>query len=501
MDQHCSREGNLDYDVIIIGAGISGINTAYRIQSEIPNCSYIILEARDALGGTWDLFRYPGIRSDSDLFTFGFSWYLWPSENPIAEASSILQYMKEASESFGIDKNIFYQHKVTTASWISSEQTWRLQVIHDGHPEPTTLNTRFVVLATGYYDYHQPLASQIPGLENFTGRVIHPQFWPHDFDCTDRNVVIIGSGATAITLVPKLAEKAERVTMLQRSPSYIMSLPNRRTTTWLGKLLPSAIASRIARFRKMITSRVFFLFCRAFPIPARWLLRHATTRQLPKHIPYDPHFNPKYNPWDQRLCICPDGDFYAALHTGKVDVITDTIAEVQETGITLNSGAVLKADSIITATGLKLQFGGGIEILVDEKRFDMSQKFLWRGNMLQDLPNVALVIGYTNASWTLGADTTGIFISRLLRDMEKRNIGVAVPRLQDVKLDPCRLLDLNSTYVNAAERNLPKAALQAPWKPRDNYFSDLMFAKYGRLDDSLELVNRCNWNVNSKKHL
>ncbi|KAH8423242.1 flavin-containing monooxygenase [Aspergillus melleus] len=496
---HCSPEGHLDYDIIIIGAGISGINTAYRIQSELPNCNYVILEARDALGGTWDFFRYPGIRSDSDLFTFGFSWYPWPWENPIAEASSIIQYMKEASESVGIDKHILYQRKVTTASWNSSDQTWRLQVSYTGHPEPTTFNARFIVLATGYYDYHQPLASQIPGLEKFTGRVIHPQFWPEDFDCTDRKVVIIGSGATAITLIPKLAEKAEKVTMLQRSPSYIMSLPNSRAMIWLGQFLPSALASKMARFRKIPSSRMFFLFCRAFPTTARWLLRRATTRQLPKHISHDPHFNPKYNPWGQRLCISPDGDFYAALHTGKVDVVTDTIAEVRETGITIDSGAVLKADSIITATGLKLQFGGGIKILVDGKSFDMSQKFLWRGTMLQDLPNAALVIGYTHASWTLGADTTGILISRLLRDMERRDMGVAVPRLQDgLKLDPCRLLDLNSTYVNVAERNLPKAALQAPWRPRNSYLSDLVFANYGRLDDSLELVKTRGSRVNSK---
>jgi cation diffusion facilitator CzcD-associated flavoprotein CzcO len=479
----------MDYDIIIVGAGISGINAAYRIQSQLPNHRYAILEARNAIGGTWDLFRYPGIRSDSDLFTFGFSWNPWNQDNPIAEGASISKYMRDTAAQYGIDKHIHFQHRLLAADWSSADNVWKLAVEHEG--EPKTYTARFVIFGTGYYNYHEPLAADVPGLSQFQGRVIHPQFWPEDLDYTDKKVVIIGSGATAITLLPKMAEKAAKVTMLQRSPTYILSLPNRQSSL-LSWILPNTVNRKLQRLRWIFTSRLFFLFCQTFPWMARLLLKLSVVRQLPKNMRYDPHFKPRYNPWDQRLCICPDGDFFKSLHTGHADVKTDTIRQVTANGIELNSGDFLDADIIVTATGLKLQIAGGTSITVDGEKQRVSDKYLWNGVMLQDLPNASFVIGYTNASWTLGADATALFVCRLLKWMERHHKLAATPRLNPVlarQMQPRRLLNLNSTYVTAAEKDLPKAADRGPWQPRENYLSDLTFAKYGRLDEGLELVD------------
>ncbi|PWY74997.1 FAD/NAD(P)-binding domain-containing protein [Aspergillus heteromorphus CBS 117.55] len=470
-------------DVLIVGAGISGINAAYRVQKQFPHYRYAIIEARESLGGTWDLFKYPGIRSDSDLFTFGFEWYPWDRENPIAEGPSIVQYLHRATAKYGIDKHIRYQHRLLGADWSSSDQLWSLSVDHDGQSRP--LSARFVVFGTGYYDYHQPMQADIPNLERFGGEVIHPQFWPEDLDYGDKNIVLIGSGATAITLLPKLAEKAARVTMLQRSPTYILSLPN-RNRSWLSWILPTAAFRRVQRMSWFITSHLFFLFCQAFPGAARLLLRLSVSRQLPASLPFAPHFKPRYGPWDQRLCVCPDGDFFRALHTGHADIKTDTIRNVTETGIELTSGETLPADLIVTATGLRLQIAGGASITVDGIPMHLPDKFLWHSMMVQDLPNAAFVIGYTNASWTLGADATALFLCRLMQEMENRGSTAVIPRVDraDVgKLQPRRLLNLNSTYVTKAEGALPKAADRGPWVPRGNYLQDVWFAQHGPMTD------------------
>ncbi|PYH87413.1 FAD/NAD(P)-binding domain-containing protein [Aspergillus ellipticus CBS 707.79] len=467
------------FDVIIVGAGISGINAAYRVQAQFPNCRYAILEARESMGGTWDLFKYPGIRSDSDLFTFGFSWFPWDRENPIAEGPSIVQYLHRASAKYGIDKQIRYQHRLLGADWSSADQLWSLSVDNDG--QSRSLSARFVIFGTGYYDYHNPLQADIPNLESFGGEVIHPQFWPEDLDYTDKNIVLIGSGATAITLLPKLAQKAARVTMLQRSPTYILSLPN-RNRSWLSWILPNAAFRRVQRMSWFLTSQLFFFFCQTFPTIARFILRLSVSRQLPASVPFAPHFKPRYNPWDQRLCVCPDGDFFRALHTDHADVKTDTIRTVTKTGVELNSGETLSADLIVTATGLRLQIAGGTSITVDGVPVQVTDKFLWHGMMMQDLPNAAFVIGYTNASWTLGADATALFVCRLLQEMQNRGSTVAVPRVDSAdvgKLQPRRLLNLNSTYVTRAEGALPKAADRGPWVPRENYLQDVWFAEHG----------------------
>lgn len=477
-----------DFDVVIVGAGISGINAAYRIQIQLPvGTTYTILEARDNIGGTWDLFKYPGIRSDSDLYTFGFPWKPWMSERCIAEGPAIVNYMKEAAASEHIDEHIQFRHRVQTASWSSELQKWRLEISAGEAETPKTLYANFLIMGTGYYDYEEPLSATIPGLDSFQGEVVHPQFWPADLDYTNRRIVVIGSGATAITLLPSLADRAAHVTMLQRSPSYIVKqeLVNGLDNS-IRSFLPEAAAYRIIRWRHLFMTYLFFFFCRAFPQKARSLLRGGTEKELPPTIGYDPHFNPKYNPWDQRLCCCPDGDFYAALRSGKASVATDTIASVTSTGITLASGTTLECDLIITATGLKLRLGGGVRFVVDGRAVALEDKLLWRGALLQDVPNAAFVLGYANAAWTLGADAAAQLVARLLRRMRADGATSCVPRLHGGGVRPVPFWRLSSGYVGRARERLPKAGDRGPWAVRWSYFSDLWNAKVGNITKGLE---------------
>ncbi|KAF1811770.1 monooxygenase flavin-binding family protein-like protein [Eremomyces bilateralis CBS 781.70] len=474
------------FDVLIIGAGVSGINSAYRVQSEVPGATYTILETREHLGGTWDFWKYPGIRSDSDLHTFGFPWRPWTDRKPIADGPDIMKYLTETAGIHGIDKHIRYKHFFQSANWSTEEQKWTVTTIVDGEERYYTGN--FLILSTGYYDYKEPLPVVIPGIENFKGKVIHPQFWPEGQDYSNKRIVVIGSGATAVTLVPNLAEKAEHVTMLQRSPTYLFSIPNRKWSL-SHMILPKWLASRFDRLWFLTVPFLFFRFCRAYPTVARSILRLLTTRQLPKSVPHDPHFVPKYNPWEQRLCACPDGDFFKALRRGKASVATGVIKSVTETGITLESGQELPCDMIVTATGLKIQLAGGADLRVDGASFQVSEKFMWKGMMLQDLPNAAFVIGYTNASWTLGADTTAQVIVRLLNRMKKDGATSVVPRVpHPEKMTQTPVLNLNSTYVVRAMERLPKVGNSGPWKPRENYFVDYWNSRYGSVYDGLEYV-------------
>lgn len=472
------------FDVLIIGAGISGINAAYRLQQAFPQYRYAIMEARDRIGGTWDLFRYPGIRSDSDLYTFGFSWYPWNRSNPIGEGKDILAYLEDAMTTHNISSHVRFQHRVLSAKW--DQRSWTVTVQHDGSQFQYT--AKFLIFGTGYYDYHEPLATAIPGIETFKGDVIHPQFWPENFDYANKNIVIIGSGATAVTLVPKLAEKADRVTMLQRSPTYLASVTNLYSGGWLSRILPNTLNYYINRVYALVFDRLFYSFCRTYPNAARAMLEKDMGKQLPPGTPLNPHFKPRYNPWEQRLCACPNGDFFAALRSGKAHVETGFIEKVSSDGIQLTSGKRLSADTIVTATGLKLQFMGGIPIIVNGEKIDVSEKQMWNGFMLQDLPNAALMLGYTNASWTLGADASMSSIIRLLKLMDRKGYSVACPSLKDSsKLEPRPLLDLASNYIKRAQ-GVPKASSLRPWIGRTDYFSDMWFATLGNITDGLKLT-------------
>lgn len=472
------------FDTIIIGAGLSGINAAYRIQSELPSTSYAILEGRSSLGGTWDLFQYPGIRSDSDMFTFGLTWSPWDRKETLATGTQIKEYLTRSAKSEGIDRNIRYNHSVESANWVSDQSLWELRVRAAGQEEPAIYHARFVLLGTGYYDYETPLQTVIPGIDNFAGKVIHPQFWPKEYDYTGKEIVIVGSGATAVTLLPSLTDRAKRVTMLQRSPSYIMPLAQ---TSFLAGLLFAILPDRLARQ----ASRLIWLawsyfttsFCKAFPDLAKKAIRKRTLEQLPPNINLDPHFNPRYNPWEQRFCACKDGDFFAALRSGKADIVTDKIKKVTSSSIELESGASLQPDVIVTATGLKLKFGGGIAFMVDGEPLDVTSKFAWKSAMLQDVPNMVFLTGYENASWTLGADVSAKLFTRLVGLMKQRNARAIVPR-HDGYMEPTSMFRLSSTYVKNALDILPKGGT-GQWKPKSHYFADMASVKWGDVTSNL----------------
>lgn len=474
-------------DVAIIGAGISGINTAYRIQTDLCDVRYTIFEARNAIGGTWDFFKYPGLRSDSDLFTFGFSWHPWTKRNPIADASSILEYLSAAVASQGIDHNIHFSTRVRKANWCSDSRLWELTVTTKEGREYTTF-ARFLVFGTGYYDYDQALPAAIPGLGSFQGDIVHPQFWPQDLDYADKRITCIGSGATAVTLVPVLSQKAASVTMLQRSPSYIVSIPNKTERTWLTWCIPKRLMFYLNRLYFLTFPMLFYYHARLFPAFSRKAMQKSAAKQLSEGYPIDPNFAPRYNPFDQRVCFAPDGDFYDAIRNGA-QVVTGTIEEVVSDGIVLSDGSKLSADVIITATGLKMQWGGKISISVDGEAYHIGDKLAWHNAMLQDLPNAIMVTGYTMASWTLGADAIALLLCRLLRGMRKHRVSVIVPRLPaDGSVKSCPLLTLSSTYVlTAKQESLPQTGDKSPWRRRSNYFHDQLKFRYGDVTEALEI--------------
>lgn len=467
-------------DVVIVGAGISGINTAHYLQTKGPQgYTYTILEGRPRLGGTWDLFQYPGIRSDSDIFTFGFSWNPWQGETPITSGDKICAYLSESAAKSGVDKNIRYSHKVKKADWSSSNSRWTLQVrTSDGGSK--AISAKFLVLGTGYYHYDQPLETIIPGIEKFKGQVIKPQHWPKDAQYTNKNVVIIGSGATAITLLPNMAVDARHVTMLQRSPSYIFSLWSKQgpVVKAVRKFLPRWFSGRFMRWQFLVLANFMYFFCQLLPGLSKRVIGGAAKAQLPPNYKLEPHFKPRYNPWDQRLCLCPDGDFFDAIRSTKASVTTDTIKTLTEDSIELESGDVLRPDVIVAATGLKLQFAGGIELTLDGEPLNAPSKFAFKGAMVQDAPNLAFVLGYANASWTLGAEATGVFLTRLWNTMEKKRIKSVTPRAPDAEqMKTLPPLGLTSTYVKEGKKDLPKGG-EGLWAPRRNYIKDIYLATW-----------------------
>ncbi|KAK2591893.1 hypothetical protein QQS21_010417 [Conoideocrella luteorostrata] len=480
----------LDFELVIIGAGVAGINAAYRFQSEGPkDMTYAVLESRDSIGGTWDLFKYPGIRSDSDIFTFGFEWSPWKKPEMLAMGPEIKEYMQRCAAENGMDKHIRFRHKATAANWNSKIKRWELTVCADGDTEnPIFYTTRFIYLGTGYYDYEQPLEAIIPGIDKFQGKVIHPQFWPSDYDYTRKEMVVIGSGATAITIVPSVAERVKHVTMLQRSPAYVVPLPNRSLlVVVLFKLFPRRMAHWINRWIWIIQVYALIQICGVAPGLVRRYVRLENEKHLPPAVRWNPHFNPRYNPWEQRMCVSKDGDLFAALRSGKASVVTDTIDSVTENSIKLTSGQELHPDVIVTATGLRLLFGGGIKFTLDGEELSVAGRFLWRAGMLQDIPNLFFTIGFENASWTLGCDCAAYIMVRVIKQISSANCAFAYPYMGKKQAESMPLyphFTLKATYLNGVHEKMPKGGTGV-WAPRGNYMKGLLEAKYGDIKTDL----------------
>ncbi len=473
-----------DVDVVIIGAGISGLGAAYRISEANPGVRYVILERRDQIGGTWDLFRYPGVRSDSSVFTLCFPWEPWTRREGVADGADIRAYLTGTARKYGIDRRIRFGTAVHSADWDSATDTWTVDAERDG--TAVRYRGRFVFFGSGYYDYEQGYTPDFPGLDTFAGTVVHPQFWPEDLDYTGKKMVVIGSGATAITLAPALARRAAKVTMLQRSPTYVVSGGRISPTTELvRKVLPRKASHTVAKWGNAIREGLFWFLSRRRPDLMRSILRRVAIKNLPADYPVDLHFKPRYNPWDQRLCLDADGDLFAAISAGRVDVVTDTIDHVDATGITLTSGGHLDADIIVTATGLRLQALGGVAISLDGVAIKPQDRFVYKAHMLEDVPNLAWCVGYTNASWTLRADMTAQQVAKLLSYMRSRGYTHACPHPADGPMREKPAWDIAAGYVLRAPHALPKSGVRRPWNVRQNFFADAIDHRFDRIDEEM----------------
>ncbi|HEX7826282.1 MAG TPA: NAD(P)/FAD-dependent oxidoreductase [Mycobacterium sp.] len=470
-------------DVLIVGAGISGISAAWHLQDRSPSKTYAILERRDGMGGTWDLFKYPGIRSDSDMFTLGFRFKPWTSAKAIADGPSILSYIKEAAAENGIDKNIRYNHQVTAAEWSDADNLWTVTV--NTGSEEKTLTASFLFATTGYYNYDQGYSPTFPGSEDFAGTIVHPQHWPEDLDYAGKKVIVIGSGATAITLIPALVNSgAGHVTMLQRSPSYIGALPDvDPIAKQVNKVLPEKAAHVVNRWKAIAFATAQYQLARKFPKYMRKTLLTMAQRRLPEGYDVEKHFGPRYNPWDERLCLAPNGDLFKTIRKGNADVVTDTIDTFVPEGIKLSSGQVLEADIIVTATGLNLRLFGGAEIRRNGAPVDLTKSMSYKGMMLSGMPNMAFTIGYTNASWTLKADLVSEYVCRILNYMDDNGFDTVVPEHPGNSVEERPLMDFTPGYVLRALDSLPKAGAKAPWKLKQNYFLDIRMIRQGKVDD------------------
>ncbi|MEQ8283937.1 MAG: NAD(P)/FAD-dependent oxidoreductase [Parvibaculum sp.] len=479
------------FDVLVVGAGISGIGAGYHLQTYSPNRSYAILEGRERLGGTWDLFRYPGIRSDSDMYTLGYSFRPWKEAKAIADGPSILNYLEQTARDHGIDGHIRYRHQVKRAAWSTDTATWTVDVERGPEKELVQYSCNFLFMCSGYYNYAEGYTPEFAGADRFKGDIVHPQFWPEKLDYSGKRVVVIGSGATAVTLVPEMAKQAAHVVMLQRSPTYVVSRPAEdAVANWLRRRLPAMTAYGITRWKNVLLGMYFFNMCRKKPERAKEFILKGVREQLGPDYDIETHFTPKYNPWDQRLCLVPNGDLFEAIKKGAASVVTDHIDTFTETGIKLKSGKELEADVIVTATGLKLQLLSGLEVTVDGKKMDLSKTFAYKGMMYSDVPNLASAFGYTNASWTLKADLTSAYLCRLLNHMEKTGMRQATPRVTGPALEEEPWLDFTSGYVQRSVEEFPKQGTKAPWKLYQNYALDIVSLKFGSIEDSaMEFTN------------
>jgi monooxygenase len=472
------------FDVLVVGAGLSGIGAGYHLQDKAPNKTYAILEGRETSGGTWDLFRYPGIRSDSDMYTLGYSFKPWREAKAIADGPRILNYVRETAETYGIDKHIRYGHQVKRASWSSEDAVWTVEAEVGPDKTPVNLTCGFLFMCSGYYDYAGGYQPDFPGMASFKGPFIHPQHWPKDLDYKGKKVVVIGSGATAVTLVPAMAADAAHVTMLQRSPTYVVSRPAEDAmANKLREKLPAMLAYHIIRWRNVLGGMYFFNLARKKPEQVKKAIIDMVRQEMGPDYDVATHFTPRYNPWDQRLCLVPDADLFDAIKAGKAEVVTDQIETFTQSGIKLASGRVLDADIIVSATGLKMQLLSGVEFTVDGARADLAKSMSYKGMMYSDVPNLASSFGYTNASWTLKCDLTCEYVCRILNYMDKRGIAYGVPRKTDPTLAEEPWLDFSSGYVQRALDQLPRQGSKRPWKLYQNYALDLMTLRFGAVDD------------------
>ena len=476
------------FDMIIIGAGLSGIGAACHLQSKHPNKSYKIIESRERMGGTWDLFRYPGVRSDSDMHTLGYSFKPWLSTKSIADGPAIRDYIKESAAEFGVDQHIQYQRKVVAASWDSATAKWTLSLENTGDlagltAEPETLTCNFIYSCTGYYRYDQGFTPDFPDADQFNGQIVHPQLWPEDLDYSGKRVIVIGSGATAITLVPSMAKTAGHVTMLQRSPTYVLSSPDEDAMSQrLRRWFPEQLAYDLTRWKNVTAQALLFQLSRRYPNYVKKLIRKVVHGWMGDDFDIDTHFNPSYKPWDQRLCLVPNGDLFRSLRKGTSSIVTDHIERFTENGIQLKSGETLEADIIVTATGLELLLLGGLKLEVDGVEKKVSDSLTYKGMMFSGIPNFALAAGYTNASWTLKCDLTSNYVCRLISYMDKHQYQYCVAN-NDPSVKRLQFLDLASGYVDRAMDQFPKQGDKSPWKLHQNYLLDIMNLRLGSVRD------------------
>ena len=478
------------FDVLIVGAGLSGIGAGVHLQRRCPERSYAILEGRDAIGGTWDLFRYPGVRSDSDMFTLGYSFRPWSESKAIADGPSILKYVRDTAREHGIDRRIRFGHQVKRASWSSADGRWTVEAERAG-AGPARFTCDFLFVCGGYYKYAAGYTPEFPGRERFAGRIVHPQKWTEDIDYAGKRVVVIGSGATAVTLVPELAKTAAHVTMLQRSPTWVLARPAEdAAANRLRRWLPPMLAYRINRWKRVLLQQYFFRLCRRNPERAAQLLLGGVRAYLGPEYDVGKHFTPRYKPWEQRLCLVPDADLFNAIRRGKASVVTDRIATFTEKGIRLESGTELEAELIVTATGLDLEVLAGVELTVDGRRVDPAKTFNYKGLMYSGVPNLASSFGYTNASWTLKCDLSCEYVCRLLNHMKRHGYRQCTPRNADPALGAEPWVDFSSGYVQRSLHLFPKQGSKPPWRLHQNYARDILTLRYGRVDDGVMEFSR-----------
>jgi cation diffusion facilitator CzcD-associated flavoprotein CzcO len=472
------------FDVIIVGAGLSGVGAAYHLQKNCPDRTYAILEGRQAIGGTWDLFRYPGIRSDSDMYTLGYVFKPWKAAKAIADGPSILAYVRETAAENGIDRHIRFNHMVRRADWSTETAAWTVEAEVDG--QPTTLTCNFLFMCSGYYSYKSGYRPEFAGEADFKGAIVHPQAWPEDLDYSGKKVVVIGSGATAVTLVPEMAKTAAHVTMLQRSPTYVVSRPAEDgVANWLKSRLPPMVAYQTTRWKNVLLGMLFFNMARKRPEKTKERILSMVREKLGPEYDVETHFTPSYNPWDQRLCLVPDDDLFDAIKAGGASVVTDHIDRFTATGIRLKSGQEIEADVIVTATGLNLEVLGGASFAVDGKPVVFSDTLAYKGMMYSDVPNMASSFGYTNASWTLKADLTCGYVCRLLNHMTETGMRQATPVRRPGDEGDENWLDFSSGYVQRSVHLFPKQGSKSPWKQHQNYAKDLIALKFGKVDDGV----------------